>query len=650
MCTTNDSMELLYLWIGRNETGFIQEQGFNFSPNYWFELTQNKEPSLYKLTCIVNKDYPNIWKTGRIIGLTAVVGENGTGKSSLMRFIMDPDLRDRWIYVYKINDSIEIYHNIDSLEIDDTIDCEVFGERDYRTQAFRSQTRVYISNAWNSLRTSLDEEDNNFDRLVFSPDGKEKLSRLFCEKMNQNIPAYPEIRPHHLSMYSRPQKVSNIDVEELVILHYYSHLFTDDAGDIASIPQNSVIAFNFYDHFIRIAKKLCTDNDYRNFRQIHARPHNVFPCYDAYLALYLEYCVEAGIDPFQENDPVSFIEHTLFCSSKPSGMHETVWDYYREACNEIRVLESILHGFQCRGRTINGGKFITEIYYNKDDHRDTFKEFCHYITWLMYKPCSFVLKYIHIDIAPVSSGEQALRNIFSYLQLIQPIDDHEQSEYAKKSPINHIFGIHSDSTLRKNILLMLDEVDLYLHPEWQRKFLAILEERLTKAYPRHYIQLIITTHSPLVLSDIPSENVIYLEKDGNECSVVQRSNGRESFGANLFSLLKDSFFLKKSIGEFAHRKINAIISDLDDLTHFPDNTALRETCQAHRQVIDIIGEPMLRGKLLSMYEEAMEKGAHNQNHDKLALLLNRLQESDDPEDQKLYQCLLTKMNPEQSLE
>ena len=80
-------MELLYIWINRDENGFIKEQGFNFSPNYRFEMKACGH-GIYELTCKENPNYPNVWKNGNIVNLTAVVGENGSGKSSLLRHIV----------------------------------------------------------------------------------------------------------------------------------------------------------------------------------------------------------------------------------------------------------------------------------------------------------------------------------------------------------------------------------------------------------------------------------------------------------------------------------------------------------------------------------------------------------------------------------
>lgn len=54
-------------------------------------------------------------------------------------------------------------------------------------------------------------------------------------------------------------------------------------------------------------------------------------------------------------------------------------------------------------------------------------------------------------------------------------------------------------------VVMIDEVDLHLHPSWQR----IVIQTLTGAFPN--IQFFITTHSPQVLSEVPGKSVFILE-------------------------------------------------------------------------------------------------------------------------------------------
>lgn len=68
----------------------------------------------------------------------------------------------------------------------------------------------------------------------------------------------------------------------------------------------------------------------------------------------------------------------------------------------------------------------------------------------------------------------------------------------------------ADNPLKSGGIVLIDEVELHLHPEWQRKIVLSLR----KAFPN--IQFIITTHSPQVLGEIKDMDIIkLLKEDGN---------------------------------------------------------------------------------------------------------------------------------------
>ena len=73
-------------------------------------------------------------------------------------------------------------------------------------------------------------------------------------------------------------------------------------------------------------------------------------------------------------------------------------------------------------------------------------------------------------------------------------------------------------------IVLIDEVDMHLHPEWQQLVLS----GLTEAFPE--IQFIVTTHSPQVLTTVPPECIRELVRDGNVLRVVipEFSLGAES--------------------------------------------------------------------------------------------------------------------------
>lgn len=70
-------------------------------------------------------------------------------------------------------------------------------------------------------------------------------------------------------------------------------------------------------------------------------------------------------------------------------------------------------------------------------------------------------------------------------------------------------------------VVLIDEVDLHLHPQWQRRIIA----SLTAAFPR--LQFIATTHSPQVIGETPAGHAILLREDGSS-EVLNESLGRDS--------------------------------------------------------------------------------------------------------------------------
>jgi len=64
-----------------------------------------------------------------------------------------------------------------------------------------------------------------------------------------------------------------------------------------------------------------------------------------------------------------------------------------------------------------------------------------------------------------------------------------------------------ENPLHGDGIVLIDEVDMHLHPQWQRSLVA----RLTQTFPN--IQFILTTHSPLVISDDKTSLVYRLDGD-----------------------------------------------------------------------------------------------------------------------------------------
>ena len=112
----------------------------------------------------------------------------------------------------------------------------------------------------------------------------------------------------------------------------------------------------------------------------------------------------------------------------------------------------------------------------------------------------------------------------------------------------------------KNALLIFDEAEIYLHPEFQRRYIFLLLSAINKCHfekVRNF-HIIFATHSPYLLSDVLHENILLLENKENN---NQNFSCNQSFCANLYDLLNNQFFIDAPIGEFANQKILEI-SDL----------------------------------------------------------------------------------------
>lgn len=101
-----------------------------------------------------------------------------------------------------------------------------------------------------------------------------------------------------------------------------------------------------------------------------------------------------------------------------------------------------------------------------------------------------------------------------------------------------------------SILLLIDEGDAYLHLDWQRKYISLINNFLggiKKKYSLKTLQLVLATHSPLLAADIPGDFVISLDSN----------NSTVTFAAPIEEIISNAFS-SSSLGEFAAYNINDI--------------------------------------------------------------------------------------------
>jgi predicted ATPase len=200
----------------------------------------------------------------------------------------------------------------------------------------------------------------------------------------------------------------------------------------------------------------------------------------------------------------------------------------------------------------------------------------------------------------------------------------KQRIYSISTLIYHLNNLSSVATLHqlykyKRVHIIFDELELYFHPELQRNLINDIVESIKKIDLKEIdsINILLITHSPFILSDIPDANILFLEDNG--LPIINRENIK-TFGGNIHELLAHSFFLNKGfIGEFARNRIQTIIDKLN-----PDEKKSKKDLNKDLiwKEIQIIGEPFLKEKLEEMYYSKFDK---TKRINELRAELNRLE-------------------------
>lgn len=198
----------------------------------------------------------------------------------------------------------------------------------------------------------------------------------------------------------------------------------------------------------------------------------------------------------------------------------------------------------------------------------------------------------------------------------------------------HLFNLLSVSDderiAYKNVNIVLDELEICFHPELQRGLVNNLLTFLTglKLNEVMAINIILSTHSPFILSDMPENNILMLE-DGEK-----KENKDGCFGANIYDLLCNHFFMDDFIGEFALEKINEMVS----LYHIePVNKGNDDSRSQRRELFlqkeknfrllkDMVADSYLKQDLNRMYYEMAAKYLPERIDDEIARTQQRLDE------------------------
>ena len=130
----------------------------------------------------------------------------------------------------------------------------------------------------------------------------------------------------------------------------------------------------------------------------------------------------------------------------------------------------------------------------------------------------------------------------------------------------------------------------------QRQFLHYLMESLSSVEFKHLkgLNIILATHSPFILSDIPSTNILKLGGGQRD---------EETYGANIIDILGSSFFLDYTIGEEVRLRLYHIAQLHQNRRNPKAQAEYRQRKNEFAKVIAMIGDPYLKDTMNQLMKD-----------------------------------------------
>lgn len=629
-------MELVYVWIENNKN--IKNQGFNFSSNYdisekiSYDFTKgdNEKEILVEPRVTINvKPKQNVYKKlygENIVNITAIIGENGTGKTNILKIIRDEisknsynkyifndkyysDTKDNLITFETSRKNKTVCIDQNKLEPSDFKDerTVVYYDNIFQTQYNQPSTYtgdrelidISTGKLYNELRDKYDSNEIKNQMIFIKSEEAYEVKKKLPELTLPKEFSFSNITDFFLqgSLQVEEEYKEFLKIEEKVKKEIKGEL--DNASDTINNEYfKESFIFYFQITILKIAIISTQKEGFENSSDIVNKFIDIFSDFNK------------KITEFENNNSQKYTSLSAKGIRKenigfPNG------DYGAKRSQLIKSLlnfkkwneeiERIL-----RNLKLNRNLKITydkNLYFLKNQEPQNFyfnklelglEKNGEALNKLMNinKENSVEFHFFEYRWLELSSGEKAILSLFSRF-------------YSKKDEISNDF-----------ILILLDEPELYFHPEWQRKFIKMFVKFINEIFKDKKVQIVMTSHSPFVASDLPKENVIMLgkykeddketktedynhkfQKVGN-CKVKPRDIN--TFGANIFDLYSKAFFVESSFGEFAKEKIQDIAEKIKEKKY-------DENKEEIDYIVDSIGEKLVKTKLLNMIKENQSK-------------------------------------------
>lgn len=254
-------------------------------------------------------------------------------------------------------------------------------------------------------------------------------------------------------------------------------------------------------------------------------------------------------------------------------MRNIPWQYFKE--NDMLIGESITHVLKFECLMYDECKALIELIESV------------YVLNEKLSRWNKNIYLLNISFTEMSTGEITLiENIFAKItKLVEDVNCEQRT---------------------KSILIIMDEPDISLHLRWTQKLIDGLVNVLKSQYENIKFQIILTSHMPFLVTDFPrymvtclsdeewrkdnwDDNREYVDGYKTDHFGIRGFHPQKSFMCNYYDLMKDAFFIDIPVGTFAQKKyteICRIISNEEQLS--------KEQINVISKMIEVIDEPVLR--------------------------------------------------------
>ncbi|MBE0393626.1 AAA family ATPase [Flavobacterium sp. PL002] len=602
------SSKIAAIYIHNHEFLFDKPQIINLGGknNYYIESYDDKSVAL---SCKPNINYIEHFFGEDIALVSAIVGENGTGKTSLLTKLFNQLIPVRTgdercvFFVIEETDRIK-YYSFFNLENDFKVVSKNFDAKNEKSPFYGFP--IYFSNYLSDSRIHQ-EKHNSIDL---------SLKNQILNDLNPKLSSKANFSFYKNSQLKRWMKIlSNKEITTIL------DEFTLPVFDTIKIEIKRIEADYNY---LKSIKNLNSPGG-KTLKEQVIETYKIFNSINIYLEdlnstnTFTEKNTKNEIVKFLMKYFMTFISNTIFNQEEtnriyPKIKNNKVFDDLTLLTSSKDLLKLLIDNF-----------YFVDINDKNSEFTFPFQSFCDFILKIetffdngeikLNRSNEFNLNFI-----------SASEFLFLHDNIISKLNDFKIDNYqflkfhpdkiissGEEMVFNLISLLHENKEVNTNVnlpkILFLDEADLGLHPKWKKMFVNTLVKILPKIFIGMRIQIIFTTHDPLTLSDIPNSNIVYLKKENGKMVILNdESKPKKSFGANITDLLADSFFVDNGLmGDFAKAKIENTIEWIN-LENYKKDNKPGEPFNAneynhHKQIIELIDEPILKMKLAEMIDE-----------------------------------------------